>query len=388
MRVVFPIVALLAYVHFVVALAIGFAAVAAVPVAAVALGAALLMGGQIALFVRLVGALLRITFGSLGCAVRLLQDLGLAVFERDEEPVKIPWSYGREALPEVFRLVDDVAAAMRTRGVDRVLVTHEASFGVFDLAGEGAFALRRRRHLVLGLPFVYALSLDEVRSIVAHELAHFTLGHTAFTRITWHFINRIGGRLGRLQEGDFWALNPVYWSTRLSLGLLASIYHPWSRLREHDADRRAARALGGNHFISALRKTRDTLPAVVLAQQLVVDFAKRHAVAPRHMGEAAARLSQELPAGVRRDLARKAQGDPLDLEGRTHPPTAVRIAALQEIPEKPPRHPEVAARYLPDLRNMEEHLTRAALRVERVEPARTLAARIVAQLTEPPPAEA
>lgn len=84
----------------------------------------------------------------------------------------------------MFRLVDEVAAAVGTHGVDRVPVTLDREFGVFDLAPAGALASlrRRRRHLVVGLPYVYALSLDDLRWVLAHELAHFTMGHTQPSR--------------------------------------------------------------------------------------------------------------------------------------------------------------------------------------------------------------
>jgi Zn-dependent protease with chaperone function len=382
-RTVYPALAVLAYLFFVISLALGFLLVAAVPVLAATLAAALVMGGQYAAFVRLLGSLLRLTFGSIGVAARLLRDLALAVFERDEAPVRVPWSYGREALPEVFRLVDEVGDAVGTRGVDRVLVSPRPEFGAFDLAPPGAlgFLRRPRRHLVVGLPYVYALSLDELRAVVAHELAHFTLGHTALSRLTWHFLRRIAGRLASMEEGDFWALNPVYWCTRASLGVFEAIYGPWSRLHEFDADRRSARAAGSNHAVSALRKCREAVPAVGVATELVAEVARLQQVAPRHLGEAAARLSWRMDPAVKRRLARASEGDPLDLDGRTHPPTAHRIAALHGLPEKPARHGELAAKYLPDLRNLEEHVTRAALRVERVEAAKAHVERVIVHLS-------
>lgn len=388
MRVVYPLLALLAYLHFVAALAIGFLLVATVPVLAIGAAVALAAGGQVGAFVRLLGSLLRLTFGSIALAARLLRDLFLAVFEREEEPVSIPFSYGREALPELYRLVDEVAAAVRTRGVDRVLVTPDPEFGVFDLPAPGAlgFLRRRRRHLVVGLPFVYTLSLDELRAVVAHELGHFTLGHTTLGRFTWHFIGRIGGRLDAMREGEFHALNPLYWSTRVSLAVFEAIYHPWWRLQELDADRRAALAAGANHHAGMLRKMRDHVPAVAVATGIVAETARQEQVAPRHLGEAAARLSWRMDPIVKKRLASRQEGDPLDLEGRTHPPTALRIAALRGLPEQPARHQELAARYLPDLRNLEEHLTRVVLRIPAVEESKVHVERVVARLTASPAA--
>jgi Zn-dependent protease with chaperone function len=186
-----------------------------------------------------------------------------------------------------------------------------------------------------------------------------------------------------MEEGDFWALNPVYWCARASLAVFQAIYAPWSRLQEFDADRRSAKAVGSNHAISALRRSREAVPAVSLAAELVTQVARAEGVAPSHLGEAAARLSWRLDPEVKRRLAREAEGDPLDIEGRTHPPTPHRIAALHGVPEKPARHGELAAKYLPDLRKLEEHVTRASLRLERVEPAKAHVDRVIARLSAP-----
>ncbi len=382
MRAVYPLLALLAYLHFVVALLVGFLLVAAVPLLAAGAVALLVAGRQFGALVRLLGSLLRLTFGSIVVAAVLLRELALAIFDRDEDPVRIPFSYGREALPDLFRLVDEVAAAVGTRGVERVLVTPSQEFGVFDAPAPGALAFlrRRRRHLVVGLPYVYSLSLDELRAVIAHELGHLTLGHQTITRFTWHFIRRIAGRLETLREAEFWMLNPLYWSSRVSLAVFEAIYHPWWRLQEYDADRRSALAVGANHAVAGLRRAREHVPALVLATEAVVSVAKQQGVAPRHLGEAAARLSWRMDPVVRRRLAVRAEGDPHDLEGRTHPPTSLRIAALRGLPEQPPRHGELAAKYLPDVRKLEEHVTRAVLRIEAIEPAKDHVERVVAHL--------
>jgi Zn-dependent protease with chaperone function len=385
-RFVYPL-ALLAYVHFVLALLVGFVLVAAVPLLAVGFAALLVVGRQFVLLYRLLGALFRLTFGSVGAAAGILRELFLAVFERDEGPVRIPFAYGREALPELFRLVDEVAAEVDTGGVDRVLVTPDPECAVFDTATPGALSWlrRRRKHLVLGLPYVYALSLDELRSVLAHELGHFTLGHLTLSRVTWHFIRRIDGRLEAMRESEFHALNPLFWSTAASAALLAAVYHPWWRLHELAADRVSARAMGANHRVSSLRKVGDLI-AIAEATECVTAVARKEGFAPLHLGEAAARLAWRMDPVVKRRLAVRAQGDPHDLEGRTHPPTALRIAAMRGLPEKPARHGELAARYLPDVRKLEEHITRVVLRIEATEPAKAHVERVIAHLTATPAA--
>jgi len=378
-RFVYPLLAIAAYLLFVASLAVGLAAVLLVPVAAGLIAAGLVAAGQFAALIRLLESLLRLTFGALGRAGTLLADLFRAFSDGDPEPTRVAGSYGREALPELFRLVDEVAAEVGTRGVDRILLLHDGNAAVTDLRTPGLLPRPRRRLLLVGLPYVYALSLDELRAVLAHELAHLTLGHVALHRATRRMAMRMERQIQRMEEGSWFAIDPVYWSVRLSLGLLAGIYCPWSRLQEYEADRRSALAAGGNNAVAALRKAREDVPAIQHSVVFLFAWCRANRAAPRHLGEAATRLADALPARQRKELALRSEGDPFELEGRSHPSTAHRIAALRGLPERPSRHPLQAARYLPDLRNLEEHLTRAALRAPDVWPTRSLVERIMTE---------
>jgi len=383
---VYPALALVAYVLFLASLASGLAFVLLVPVAVAAIAVALASAGQFGALIRLLEAFVRITVGAFRRAAVLVADLFRALFGGDPEPSRIVGAYGREALPELFRLLDQVAGDGGARRVDRVLVTCEANAAAVDLRREGWLPRRRRRVLVLGLPLVYTLSLDELRAVIAHEFGHFSLGHNTMSRATSRLLDRMGRQLLRMQEGNWFALDPIYWGVRSSYAIVEAIHLPWNRLREHEADRVAARVAGANHTVAMLRKLRDDLPAVEASLDLVADWCRRNRVAPRHLGEAAARIRGAMTPAARRRFARGGDGDPFDLRGRTHPPVAVRIAALQGLPGRPVRHPELAARYLPDLRNTEEHITKVLLHTPEASPTRPIAERIVAELFGEPAA--
>jgi Zn-dependent protease with chaperone function len=380
-RLLYPWIALAAYLFFLAALAAGFLLVAAVPVAVGLVAAALIAAGQVYAFVRLLGTFVRLTFGSIATAGRLLRDLVAAVFGGEPEPSgRIVGAYGREALPEVFRLVDEVAEALRTRGVDRVLVTYDANCAVMRVKRAGPAARRRERVLVLGIPFLYSMSLDALRTVLGHELAHLALGHVRTIRMTWRFLGRIEDQLARMRAGEWWPLNPVYWAVALSHSVLFAVNLPWSRAKELEADRRSGRVLGANHSVTALRSVRDVMPGIELSLDLVARWCRETGAAPLHLGEAAYRVAATMPPALRKQLARRAEGDVLDFADSTHPPIALRIAALRGLPDLPPRHGELAARYLPDLRDLESHLTRVALRTAEQQPTREVAAQVVAAL--------
>lgn len=77
----------------------------------------------------------------------------------------------RADAPELYALVDEVAAALGTRSVDAVVVDVDANASVTQLG-------LRRRLLTLGLPLWEVLSPQQRIALLGHELGHFTHGDT------------------------------------------------------------------------------------------------------------------------------------------------------------------------------------------------------------------
>ncbi|MFE3034622.1 M48 family metallopeptidase [Streptomyces canus] len=77
----------------------------------------------------------------------------------------------RGEAPELYALIDEVAAAMGTRGVDAVVVDVDANASVTHLG-------LRRRLLTIGLPLWEVLSPQQRIALLGHELGHFTHGDT------------------------------------------------------------------------------------------------------------------------------------------------------------------------------------------------------------------
>ncbi|MFF0010476.1 M48 family metallopeptidase [Streptomyces sp. NPDC005374] len=95
----------------------------------------------------------------------------------------------RDDAPELYALVDEVAAALGTRGVDAVVVDARANAGVTHLGLRG-------RLLTLGLPLWEVLSPQQRIALLGHELGHFTNGDTRHGMVvgtacrslgTWHY---------------------------------------------------------------------------------------------------------------------------------------------------------------------------------------------------------
>ena len=92
--------------------------------------------------------------------------------------------------PELFRMVRDVRVEVRAPRVQRVLLDADPNAGIVQLP-RAAGLLGSRNYLVLGLPYLAALTPDELRAVVAHELGHLSRRHGRFgsfvyrVRATW-----------------------------------------------------------------------------------------------------------------------------------------------------------------------------------------------------------
>ncbi|WP_347147215.1 M48 family metallopeptidase [Streptomyces sp. W1SF4] len=116
--------------------------------------------------------------------------LGLAVVLRPR-PGRLPKDapvLSRGDAPELFGLVDEVAAALGTGGVRAVVVVPGANAGVTT------YGLRQHRVLYLGLGLWEVLTPQERVALLGHELGHFAHGDT----------RRAGFTVGALHSLSVW----------------------------------------------------------------------------------------------------------------------------------------------------------------------------------------
>ncbi|MFG3345886.1 M48 family metalloprotease [Streptomyces sp. NPDC048018] len=103
----------------------------------------------------------------LALAVTLRPRFGSLATGRDDAPV-----LERTDAPQLFALLDEVAGAVGTRGVDVVLVDADANASVWT------YGLRQRRALTLGLGLWSVLDRQERVALLGHEFGHYAHGDT------------------------------------------------------------------------------------------------------------------------------------------------------------------------------------------------------------------
>lgn len=94
--------------------------------------------------------------------------------------VRVPQPEGlrvtRKQAPQLHAMIDELSEAAQTAPPDRVLLVDEFNAAVAEVprvAMIGGF----RRYLLIGMPLLAALSPDELRSVIAHELGHVSGRH-------------------------------------------------------------------------------------------------------------------------------------------------------------------------------------------------------------------
>jgi Zn-dependent protease with chaperone function len=233
--------------------------------------------------------------------------------------------------PELFALVDEVAAAVGTRGVDAVVVDGEINAAVSGLGLRG-------RMLILGVPLWSVLTPQQRVALLGHELGHFVNGDTRHglvvgsahrSLVLWYHYFAPVDAVTALQMITNFAIMPF----RLLVGALLAVF-----------DLLAVRATQRGEYLadSAAARAGSTEAAVGLMDRLLVadsvEINLRREINARRIGGPVGRTASNAGEGLWDELAARVGEIPeYEHERRrrvgarrghsvdsTHPPTHLR----------------------------------------------------------------
>jgi Zn-dependent protease with chaperone function len=78
--------------------------------------------------------------------------------------------------PELFALIEEVREQMKAPKLQAVLINHELNAGIYQIPRFGLFG-GHQNYLILGLPMMQALTKEEFKAVIAHEMGHLSAGH-------------------------------------------------------------------------------------------------------------------------------------------------------------------------------------------------------------------
>ena len=149
----------------------------------------------------------------------------------------------RDQVPELFRMIEDVRRSIQGPQIHEVRVNGDTNAGVVQVPRAGGI-FGSRNYLVIGLPYLLALTAQELRAVVAHELGHLSKAHGRFGA----FVYRVRETWFNLLHGL--ARRESMWTSLVRRFFVWYVPYfnaytmPLARAHEFEADDAAAEAAG------------------------------------------------------------------------------------------------------------------------------------------------
>jgi Zn-dependent protease with chaperone function len=157
----------------------------------------------------------------------------------------------------LHRAIQEVAKRVDTEPPDEVYISPGNDFYVLQ-QGRGPFGIfgSRKRVLNIGLCVMNFLTISELKSILAHEFAHFSHADTYWSRFLFQVTLSLRTAMTEMARTGGWVtwVNPFYWFFFLYSKSYSLLSAGFSRSREFLADRMACTLYGSDVFASGLRK--------------------------------------------------------------------------------------------------------------------------------------
>lgn len=260
---------------------------------------------------------------------------GLAILFKQPVPTIPAVAIDTEKTPALHELVEEVCTEVGTDAPDSVVLSAEPGFFVTQSTLKTMDEKTcSGRILSVGAPLLYELDSGELKSIFAHEFAHFTGKDTVYSRTVLPVHRTISSVFQNLQvEGSgSWTevlINILLIIPRYCImtfvNYFGSIDSLLSRRRELRADRIAAEGYGTKSFISALTKV--THSSLYYYKNVYNRLDQMHPAknlfhhAHQQMGD----CSEEIDELVEKEKSRKEE------VFDSHPPLGTRIEYLPKV---------------------------------------------------------
>lgn len=229
-----------------------------------------------------------------------------------------------EDAPELWATVTELAAAADTRMPDDIRLVPEVNAAVSeDTRWMGLVSGTRR--LYLGVPLLLGLDVSQMRSVLAHELGHYSRSHTRLAALTYR------GRVAIMTTVNELSGNVVGWLLKLYAYAYLLVSAGVTRRQELEADELSVRIAGRGVAQSALRELPVLDAAWSFYENTYLGPAWEIGLAPTPDGFFSG--YSELLTGRADELAEiRAADAPTEKSlWDTHPPIAARVAAMERM---------------------------------------------------------
>jgi heat shock protein HtpX len=230
--------------------------------------------------------------------------------------------------PALHRMIGDVAEHAGQEPPAQIYLAPDVNAAVFQRGGLLGFG--GKREMIVGLPLVDALTVRQLRAVIAHEFGHFHGGDTRLGPWFYRTYDALERTVIALHEAESIWRKPFTWYLEMFLRRTAAL----KRRQEFLADELAARLAGRDAAIAGLEEISKAAPAFhgYWSREAAPVLESGHR-APLLEGfrrfRAAGAVSSALEEMLEEE--RTAETDPY----HTHPSLGERIAALDRLPDAP-----------------------------------------------------
>ena len=268
----------------------------------------------------------------------------------------------RSEAPRLYALADELARRVGTQPPDEIYLVPDMGVSVEEAGGVLGLPFRSKRITTIGLAALQGLTVDHLRVILTHEMAHFRQGDTALSQ----FINRASlslvVTLTTIRETTWWwPLNPAFWYlivlSYLYCSAVGSLMRFTVSAEELRADLLAARICGRDVTSGALTET--AVNCRIFDDVTRIGWETIQVRPLPNIYALHRKLRGNLSADEREAAIQRALDLPPDVGG-DYPTLRRRLEALEALPEEPTRQRDdrPATSVLDDLETIETEQSR------------------------------
>ncbi|MEM7579482.1 MAG: M48 family metallopeptidase [Cyanobacteria bacterium P01_A01_bin.80] len=158
----------------------------------------------------------------------------------------------RKDFPGLYALVDELSSKLQAPCFHSILITDDFNAAVMQRPRLGLLGWQQN-YLIIGLPLMLALTTEQFRAVLAHELGHLSGNHSRFSawiyrqRSTWY---RIAKELGEGGNETSWFI--FEWFLKWYVPFFNAYSFVLARMNEYEADQCAVELTGAKNTASAL----------------------------------------------------------------------------------------------------------------------------------------
>lgn len=238
----------------------------------------------------------------------------------------------RAEAPSLFNAIEDLRRKLKAPRFHRVLITDDFNAAVVQLPRLGMLGWHRN-YLLIGLPLLKSLTVEQFKAVLAHEFGHLSAGHGRTSnwiyRLRMSWVRLMGVLEHQRSWGTFMFRRFFHWY----VPYFSAYSFPLARANEYQADSVAA-------TLTSPRAASEALTSVSVVNSYLVerywpDLHKRADDTPQPAFAPYSRMGEQLTTGIDETSTRSWMEKALALKtdaSNTHPSLSDRLNAIGEAP--------------------------------------------------------